>query len=457
MLSAALGCAQPRLRATDNWVRVVGSGTTLFDGFGSSANVPANKAVECWRVFNSQIYAAVGQQESGTGNSMTVWRSSNLTNWTQVGASAFSTSDIDCFSMETDGTHLFLGTHASSGGANIYVTTDGSAWSLFNTNGAGYSRSGMTWASHMGILNGNLFAGILTTSGSGQVWKRPTDGSGNWAKVVDFGTGLGLPGGVAAPGTNAFYFYAISNIMFMPAGRVLYQSTDATGTSWVTNTQVGFGFGDINTLNLSSLAVLGDYLYAPTHNIANGGQLWRTPLTNALANGSQPWTKVVNNGFGQGAQITELHHITVGLGYLWISVQGPAAQVWRSADGVNWTQSNVDGFGMSNPVSSYKPMVEVFNSSVVWGGASGTNPFTGAEVWALGPLVSSPLLQIQPAGTDVQLSWPAGALDFVLETNTCLASSSWGAATNSVTLTNSQKVVTLKRASTRQFFRLYRP
>jgi hypothetical protein len=74
------------LRAADIWSCVVGNGTNLFDGFGTSANVPANKAVEYLTVFNGQIYAAVGQQESGSGNSLTIWRSSDFAQWTQVGA-----------------------------------------------------------------------------------------------------------------------------------------------------------------------------------------------------------------------------------------------------------------------------------------------------------------------------------------------------------------------------------
>jgi hypothetical protein len=259
-----------------------------------------------------------------------------------------------------------------------------------------------------------------------------------------------------APGINAFYFCAVSNTLFMPAGNRLYQSTDVTGNSWVTNTQAGVGFGDINNLNLSSLVVLNGYLYAPTHNTNSGGQLWRTPVTNALANGLLPWTKVVDGGFGQGAQFSELHHIAQGLGYLWVSMQGPAAQVWRSRDGLNWTQSDLNGFNSKSPTTALKPVVEVFNASAVWGGGSGTPP-TGAQVWTLGPLTSSHWLQFQPSGATALLSWPANALDFVLETSTNLASASWVTATNSISVTNGQRFISIRPDATCLFFRLQWP
>ena len=433
----------------------MGNGTNLFDGFGSSANVPASKAVEYLTVFNGQIYAAVGQQESGSGNSLTIWRSSDLAQWTQVGATTFSANDIDCYSMVTDGTRLFAGTHASSGGPNIYFTTDGTTWNPFNGSGSGFNRQGVSWASHLGILNTNLFAGVLT-NGGGQVWRRALIGgpSQPWSIVVDFATGRGLPN--PAPGINAFYFYAVSNTLFMPAGNRLYQSTDVTGNSWVTNTQADAGFGDINNLNLSSLVTFNGYLYAPTHNTNSGGQLWRTPVANALANGPLPWTKVVDSGFGQGAQFSELHHIAQGLGYLWVSMQGPCAQVWRSSDGLNWTQSNLNGFNTNSPTTAYKPVVEIFNNAAVWGGGSGTPP-TGAQVWTLGPLTSSPRLQLQPTGADALLSWPANALDFILETSPNLDPASWVTSTNTPSLTNGQWLVTVKPGAASLFFRLRRP
>jgi len=53
----------------DTWVKSVGNGTApIYDGFGSVSNIPANKGVEWLRVFNGSIYAAVGQEESGSGH-----------------------------------------------------------------------------------------------------------------------------------------------------------------------------------------------------------------------------------------------------------------------------------------------------------------------------------------------------------------------------------------------------
>ena len=422
VISMALGRSADGAGA-DPWIKSMGNtNAPIYDGFGTTNNVPANKGVEWLRVFDGHVYAAVGQEESGTGNPLSVWRSSDLTNWTRVGTGTFSTNDIDSFSIEADGSsHLFMGTHVTpgGGGANIYSSTDGTTWTNFNTGTSGFVRNGATWASHMTVANGVLFAGVIYTNGTSQVWKRPVDGSANWTKVVDFYTGLGLTVGAKA-NFIATCLYPVSNTIFMAASggtnACLFQSTDLAGTNWVTNTQVGNGFGDTNNLNLASLVVFNGSLYATLHNVNAGGQLWRTPLTNALANGGLPWTKVVDRGFGQGAQITELHHISAGLGCLWISVQGPVAQVWRSADGTNWIQSNTDGFDASNPATSYKPVVETFNNVAVWGGASGTNP-SGAQVWETGLrqqtlTVHSVHGGAMPSGT-VTTTWGAALSCFV--------------------------------------------
>ena len=447
------------LSAADDWTRVVGNGTTLYNGFGSSSNIPGNRAVDWLQEFNGNLYAAVGLNESNTGNALSVWRSADAINWSRVGAGVFSNADLDCYSMATDGTRLFAGTRSTNGGANVYITTNGATWGWFNPPGVNFHRPGTIWASHIGVFGSNLLAGVLTTNGSsGQVWQRRTDGSTIWTQVADFATGMGLPGGSPVINANATYFYVVSNTLFMSAGNSLYQTTDPTGAAWVQNTMAGAGFGDSNTLNISSLVAFNGYLYAPTHNVVKGGQLWRTTVANALANGATPWEKVVNNGFGQGNAVTELHHITQGLGWLWITTQSTYAQVWRSSDGTNWVQSNITGFIATNPVTSYKPQVATFGSNVVWGGASETID-TGAQVWTLGPLVAIPSLQIAGTAAVQQVTWPDGALDFTLEVTTNLAPAQWVPATNSVALQNGRKVVTLQPApgTPAAFYRLRQP
>jgi len=387
----------------DTWVKSVGNGTApIYDGFGSVSNMPANKGVEWLRVFNGFIYAAVGQEESGSGNPLSVWRSSDLTNWTQVGAATFGTNDLDSFSIEADGSaHLFMGTQVipKSGGANVYVSTDGSTWSLFNPPGSGFNRVGALWALHMTVGAGNLFVNLMVTGGTCVVLKRPVDGSAQWTTVQDFSSGLGMLDS-ACTNYSITYLYFISNTIFMAASRgtnaCLFQSTDAAGTNWSANTMVGNGFGDTNNLNLASLIEYNGFLYATVHNAATGGQLWRTPLANALANGAQPWTQVVSNGFDQGSRIAELHHIAKGIGHLWVSTLGLSAQqraqVWRSADGTNWLQSNMDGFVDYGKAAGRSPVVEVFNGHAVWGGGT-TLPNAGAQVWftsALGSYTSAP-------------------------------------------------------------------
>ena len=328
-LAALLAGLSPAVLAADTWTQSVGNTSApICDGFGAVTNTPANKGVESLRSFNGHIYAAVGQDESGSGNPVSLWRSSDLTNWSQVGAGAFSNVDVDVFSMEADGaSRLFVGTHATTNGANIYRSTDGSTWSLFNPAGSGFVRTKTSWASHMVVANGYLFAGVLTASGNGQVWRRPSDASALWTKVGDFQTGAGFPGALTNIGLKAFYLHAVSNTLFMSVANpdirthaYLYQSTDASGTNWVPNTAAGNGFGDTNNLNLACLVDFGGYLYATVHNPTTGGQIWRTPLSNALGERQRPmdasgqqWVQPGPHGCRRTAPYLHRHGSPLGL------------------------------------------------------------------------------------------------------------------------------------------------
>lgn len=70
--------------------------------------------------------------------------------------------------------------------------------------------------------------------------------------------------------------------------------------------------------------------------------------------------------------------------------------------------------------------------------------------------LTQPTLTIAPAGNQVVLSWPATAINYVLQSTTDLVSPSWGPVTDAVLVTINNIInVTVTNTSSTMFFRLY--
>jgi len=441
-------------QGTDTWTKVVGNNTMpLGDGFGDGGIANTNnKGVEALESYNGYVFAAVGQNHTGSGNPASVWYTSDLLNWTnlQIGLSA-STSDI--YYMDSDTNGIFFGT-GNTNSADIWKSADGLTWSLFNGTNSGFNRTHNT-AVLVGLQGASLYAGTVNMFTGAQVWERPADGSANWTKVLDFGTGSGITTGVqtnmettylySPPGAPGVMFFAAEKLVgggIVPGFASLYQSSDG-GATWQKNAAVGCGFGDTNNEDFAALVEFNDYLYVTTGNPAEGGQLWRTPVTNATNwSSTTPWEQVVSGGFGNTNNI-ELHRIIVACGNLWVSFSGKmTAQVWRSADGVNWVQSNVNGFAATNNANAggYAALASLTcangNEFVAWGGTwhnpTNTN-IEAAQVWET-TVLAPPSLTLQFTGGYplLSLSGMSGG-NFVVQYSSNLAATNW---MNLLSLTN---------------------
>jgi hypothetical protein len=62
------------------------------------------------------------------------------------------------------------------------------------------------------------------------------------------------------------------------------------------------------------------------------------------------------------------------------------SQVWRSDDGLYFSQSNVDGFGDSGITGGYPRIIE-FKGTMYWGGSK---PKSGAQIWRIVASTSNP-------------------------------------------------------------------
>ena len=447
---------------TDPWVKVVGNNIVpLGDGFGAGGVLNTNNDVGGpLNQYNGFLYAGIGT----VSNHPSVWRSSDMINWTHVPFTfSFFMRNIGDMQSNTNGIFFGSGYGGSPTGAQIWKSTDGLNWFVFSTPASGFYETNTS----VGIsLQGNaLYAAIPNpTLGATEVWKRPADGSTNWTKVLDFNTGLGCPGGPQP--ISISYIYGppgATNAVFLPSfdatGCWIYETADG-GTTWHKNAAMADGFGDTNNY-IASMIEFNGYLYAGTGN-PNGAQIWRKPLADAVNwSSTNAWQQVATGGLGNIG--TEFHRFAVAGGELWtlFAAHGPKEKVWRSADGTNWVQSNVDGFGTSdyagaNCLASFTSTSG--NNYVVWSGPW-TNPnnsnSSAAQIWQLGPIVSNPSLQIQCTNALLQLSWPVGALGFGLETSTNLLAPVWTAATYSTSLNSNQNLVTFPVQPGSGFYRLH--
>ena len=454
---------------TDPWVQVVGNSIVpLGDGFGVGGVLNTNNTViQSLNAYNGFLYAAV----ETVSNQPTIWRSSDLINWTNV-VPHFFVNMRNIFDMQSNTNGIFFGTGygGSPTGAQVWKSTDGINWFAFSGPANGLYETNFNVM--VSLQGGKLYAGIgpPTTNGSAEVWERPADGSANWTKLLDFNTGLGSADGVLT-NVGLSFIYAppgAANAVFLPCNNSatsncwIYETADG-GATWHKNAAAGTGFGDSSNPYISSMIEFNGYLYVGTGNPSEGAQMWRTPLTNAVNwSSTNAWQQVASGGLVNKSN-GEFHRFAVGGGKLWIylAASGPKAQVWCSDDGTNWIQSNVDGFGIAanSMVGSVASFTSTNGNNYMVCGDEWTTPnnsnSSAAQIWQLGPIVSNPSLQIQCTNALLQLSWPVGALGFGLETSTNLLAPVWTAATYSTSLSSKQNLVTFPVRPGSGFYRLH--
>ncbi|HFD39031.1 MAG TPA: PKD domain-containing protein, partial [Anaerolineae bacterium] len=135
------------------------------------------------------------------------------------------------------------------------------------------------------------------------------------------------------------------------------------------------GFGDPENGILYSLAPFQGHLYAGTYN-SNGAQLWRT---------GSDWTAVTTDGFGNPYN-NSIPHLIEFKNRLYAGTsnwngntnQTEGGEIWRSDDGLNWTQVISQGFG--DPTNGSIFRLAVFSDTLY----AGTHSYTsthGAEIW----------------------------------------------------------------------------
>ena len=328
------------------------------DGFGD----PNNIAPEGWVEFNGEIYIGVDNEVTG----VEVWRSSDGLTWSQVGDDGFGDSNNAYFwNFEESQSELYASIASSSPSVvRIFKYTAGDGWSQIGSDGLGDSNNTAAYLyNHDSLLIAftyNFFSGSEIWTWNGSAWtQRMSDGiDGNSNNLISFPLG---------EFKGYLYMTSVNSIN----GTGLWRTDD--GVNWVMAND--YGFGDENNIYVSGMAEYNGYVYAVTYNSATGSEVWRS--SDGLT-----WSQVGDDGFGDKANYMgrtvifkdNLYVVTFNWNHTG-NTPATGVEVWRSSDGLTWSQVNTDGFGDPNNRRGY-PTIGGENLYIVT-----TNNATGVEVW----------------------------------------------------------------------------
>jgi hypothetical protein len=335
-----------------------------INGFGNRNNIDSTL-----EVFNGQLYAGVANWVDGAS----IWHTGNGTVWTPSSESDFSEPFID--DMIVFGNNLYAGTLWGVSGGQIWRSSDGDVWNQVVDSSFRDSTNGIA---SFGIFNGQILAGTwsYTSTHGAEIWVSSNGNAGAW--FLDASNGFNND-------TNN-----VSVLTLLPFKGFIFAGTNNTTTGaevwrksssgiWEQVNEDGFGEGADNGWT-SNFAEFNGYLYASTSNCNMGAEVWRS------FNGVT-WAKVVDAGFGD-INNCSIDALIVHSGYLYsVTNNHPwnpsytGTEVWKSANGADWQQVNIDGFGDSS------------NKSTLWGGHGTTvwnnrlfigttdNYANGTEIW----------------------------------------------------------------------------
>jgi hypothetical protein len=276
---------------------------------------------------------------------------------------------------------LYAGTHNSYAGAQLWRR--GSSWERVASNGFGDPDN--QGIDHLIEFKGNLYAGTWAVGGwagpwnpetrGGEVWRSSTGNAGDWTRVVSNGFGVPTNAEIFRFGVFSDMLYAGTWVYTYTRGTEIWRSSAGDSGDWEQVVDNGFD-GDVNNLAVISFDAFNGYLYAGTYNMARtvtdtttGGEVWRT-------NDGIAWTQVNADGFGTTDTLA-ISALAAFNERLYASTW-PGCQIWRcqTCDGSDWTKVVENGFG--NPDTWRESALEVFDNYLYFVGG---NPTTGLEVW----------------------------------------------------------------------------
>jgi hypothetical protein len=221
-------------------------------------------------VFKSQLYAGTGNWES-TSSAGQIWRSENGTDWSQVAADGLGNPNNAGFTTFTSfNGMLYAAALNRIDGTELWRSSTGNNGSWQRVVSQGLGGGSAYWIiTSLTTFKGQLYATVEATLGTGaQVW-RSSNGTA-WTLVSDngFGDTNNWQTGSSVVNRGQLYVTTRNDV----TGAQLWRSSN--GVTWVQ--VVGDGFGDINNVKIESLTTYGNALYAAANNPVTGVELWRS-------------------------------------------------------------------------------------------------------------------------------------------------------------------------------------
>jgi len=360
-----------------------------------------NYGVMALEEFKGRLYA--GSQDYDIG--MRIWRMEKNGTWTQVTPPGFGdpllSAPLDLFQFKGM-LYVLSGDWWGRTVGQILRTPDGRHWEAVTTDAFGepggmyfnraFAYKNMLYVSTLGqMLEDGSPAGA-------QIWRSASGAAGTWKKV--------LSGGLTDPVYNevtgfasfkgALYAAARSIDWYSPSQ--IWRSVD--GAHWEM-VMTKFGYPDplpegaeyVDTPG--NLMVFKGYLYLGL-NIFDASQAdWEVPENNTgsgqiwRSKDGVNWEPVMLGGFGNW-RLWKVDGLTTFQGqlYAWtwttnwvVWANEGGVEVWRSPDGLTWTQVNQGGFGDPyNWVVHLDVGVTQYKGALYFGTL---NDATGGQIWRL--------------------------------------------------------------------------
>ncbi|MCA9324555.1 hypothetical protein KDA23_00595 [Candidatus Saccharibacteria bacterium] len=290
----------------------------------------------------TNLYAGLGQ----TAGDSEVWKW-NGTSWSKIGGNSVNSSWGNTLetvvSLRYFGGTLYAGLGTGTGDAEVW-SYNGATWTQIGGDGLNSSWAASTYeqVASFGYDGSNLYAGLGTGNGDGEVWQW---NGASWNKIGGDGDNNSWP---TAYGDTV-------NTLLWDSGKLYAGTYDSGGTGWVYEwdgaSWEGIGGNYVNKswgyYGLDAVQVMqavGDYLYAGMGNGSGEAMVWRyNGTTWQLIGGQGVNNSWAPNTFEQVMSMASFKgDLYVGLG---TTASGNDGQVWKW-DGSTWTQ--VGGLGVNS-------------------------------------------------------------------------------------------------------------
>ena len=320
-------------------------------------------------IFVLGVSAREGNHHTAIHNSML----SNQLGWRQVNQDGFGDKDHHAIaSLASFSGYLYAGTATDSGtGAQLWRSANGETWTVVSNNGLGDTDNEII--SHSIEFDGMLYAGIGNEVDGGRIY-RSSNGTG-WTQVTLSGfnpTNLEI---ILFTEFNDQIYAGTYTGETPTHGAEIWRSSTGNSGDWTQVVSNGFN-SDVNNNYIIALHVFNEFLYAGTDNISSGTELWRS-------NNGTDWVQVNLDGFGDSfnwsvALESFSGYLYAGT-YNYATSDNPGCELWRCilCNGTDWERvTSVKGFGdtENRSIRSF----EVFDGFLY---AVTYNATSGMEVW----------------------------------------------------------------------------